>query len=361
MTGAADGSWTTKGQAEDCAAASIEEFDGDAAAEWDAYVVRAGLPMQLAGWQAVVRDTFGVTPRYLLARRGESGGLVGVLPVYLLQSALAGRVLRSMPGGMSADDPEAAAALVSAAETLARQARAARLELQDGRVAWPLMATSWRHAAWRVEVVGGAASCMERLHRNVRRQIRIAQGHGLAVRIDREGRDLDAFYELLRHAFHVQGTPIYGRDFLRRAWAGLPGLSSLLVARPDGKPLAGFLQLDLGRCVYGLWGGALPEGRELRAGYLAYWEIMRDAAERGFECLDMGRSPLGSGAAEFKGQWGGSQAPVYQQELCLDGSTSGGPAAPGARFSSLASWWARLPLAATSSLGPIIRRHIPFG
>jgi lipid II:glycine glycyltransferase (peptidoglycan interpeptide bridge formation enzyme) len=201
----------------------------------------------------------------------------------------------------------------------------------------------------------------ERLDRNVRRQIRMAERIGLAVITTRDSGDLDAFYDVLRRVTHALGTPVFQHAFLERMVAAFPGHCTTTVVREGGRPVAGYFQMELGATVFGLWGGALAEARDLRAGYLAYWEIMREGSARGMACLDMGRSPRGSGAAEFKAQWGGMTAPVYQQAVRLDGRAAEPPGAPGAAYHAAARWWSRLPLGVATALGPRVRRHVPFG
>jgi FemAB-related protein (PEP-CTERM system-associated) len=339
----------------------LELAERDAGA-WDAFVTASpnGLPMQLAGWRAVVAASFGVEPRYLLARDGQ-GDVAGVLPLYLLRSRLAGRIARSMPGGLCASGPEAAAELIAAAQRLAREAGMARLELHDSRTAWPGLAATDAHEARRVALQPGPDALWERLDRNVRRQIRMTEHNGLAAVVARGGDDLDAFYDVLRRVTHALGTPVFGRDFLERAIGAFPGRCTTAVVRREAQPVAGYFQLELGATVFGLWGGALAEARDLRAGYLAHWEIMRDASARGLAWLDMGRSPRGSGAAEFKAQWGGASTPVYQQAIRLDGRAGGSAGAPGAGYGAVARWWSRLPLPIATALGPQVRRHVPFG
>jgi FemAB-related protein (PEP-CTERM system-associated) len=357
----ADAAHRSKPDAASAACIRVVEFvDGDSA-EWDRYVAQAdGLPMQLSGWREIIAATFGVEPRYL--RATQSDRTVGVLPMYLLRSRIAGHVARSMPGGLCTDGSEAAEGLIEAAQEVARDAGMARLELHDARVAWPGLAAASEHVAWRVDLSGGAEGALERLDRNVRRQVRMAERNGLGATSDREGRDLTAFYEVLRRSMHAQGTPIFGRDFFERAWAAFPGRCSTLVVRHGGQPVAGFFQMEMGRGAFGLWGGSLPEARDLRAGYLAYREIIRDAADRGLAFLDMGRSPRASGASEFKAQWGGAPAAVYQQALGLAGAgESDQPVAPGGAYRGLAQWWRRLPLGMACVLGPAARRRFPFG
>jgi hypothetical protein len=78
----------------------------------------------------------------------------------------------------------------------------------------------------------------------------------------------------------------------------------------------------------------------------------------------MGRSPLDSTAAYYKGQWGGVSSPVYQQV------TGFGPVADEASIASRAQsdhklelmmrLWPKLPLSVVQYLGPKLRRHVPF-
>lgn len=343
-------------------ALDIQELAERDAGAWDAFVTASpcGLPMQLAGWREVVAASFGVEPRFMLARDAR-GDVAGVLPLYLLRSTLAGRVARSMPGGLCVTGPAVAAELIAAAERLAREADVARLELHDTRTAWAELPATDAHQAWRMDLRPDPDALWERLDRNVRRQIRIAERRGLGAITTRDGGDLDACYEVLRRVTHALGTPVFRRDFLKRVVAAFPGYCTTTVVREEERPVAGYFQMELGATVFGLWGGALADARDLRAGYLAYWEIMREASTRGIAFLDMGRSPRSSGAAEFKAQWGGVMSPVYQQAERLDGRAVQPPGTPGAAYHAAARWWSRLPLGVATALGPWVRRHVPFG
>jgi hypothetical protein len=251
--------------------------------------------------------------------------------------------------------------LLTAAEELARDSGVSRLELHDSRAVWPGLAATDAHQAWRVALQRGPEALWERLDRNVRRQVKMAERNGLIADTTRDGGGLDAFYDVLRRVTHALGTPVFGREFLDRVIAAFPGHCSTTVVRMGTRPVAGYFQMELGATVFGLWGGGLAEVRDLRAGYLAHWEIMREASQRGMAWLDMGRSPRGSGAAEFKAQWGAAPAPLYQQAIRLDGRGEGSVGAPGAAYGIAARWWSRLPLGLATALGPQVRRHVPFG
>ena len=90
---------------------------------WDAYVVTApgGLPQHLFGWQDVLRQVYGYETRYLVAEHaptatanGAGNRIAGVMPLYVVQSALVGRTVTTMPGGLCADDDETGGALIAA-------------------------------------------------------------------------------------------------------------------------------------------------------------------------------------------------------------------------------------------------------
>jgi hypothetical protein len=195
-------------------AQDVQELAERDAGAWDAFVAASpdGLPMQLAGWRAIVAASFGVEPRYLLARQGQ-GGVTGVLPLYLLRSRLTGKVARSMPGGLCASGSEAAVELLTVAERLARDSGVSRLELHDSRAVWPGLAATDAHQAWRVALQRGPEALWERLDRNVRRQVKMAERNGLIADTTRDGSGLDAFYDVLRRVT-LRGHAGLRREFL---------------------------------------------------------------------------------------------------------------------------------------------------
>jgi len=75
---------------------------------WDSYVYEsdASTFYHQIGWRNVVLKTYGHKPRYLVAR-GDDGGIIGVLPMFLMESRVFGRKLVSVPfapyGGVCAD------------------------------------------------------------------------------------------------------------------------------------------------------------------------------------------------------------------------------------------------------------------
>lgn len=331
---------------------------------WDDYVKKSakGLPLHLSGWQDVQGDTYGHEPHYLMAR--EDDQVVGVLPLFFIRSIWLGNTARTMPGGLCADNDLAASALIEKGCAWAKEVKARRFLVADSREVWPgNLATRSNHVFWRLDVQTDTDSLWKGLDGNIRRQVRIAQQNKLHVDIDRTGRLLGTFYEVFSDFAHQSGTPLFSRSFLENVVKAFPGGFSIAVVYQESRPLGAYFQLEFGDTIYGMWGGTPGEFLKLRPVYLAFWEILSDAIEQGFRFVDMGRSPAGSNASKFKGQWGGTSHPVYQQVAHLNREGREQPEQEiqnGRPFQLVTYLWPKMPLPIARYLGPKLRRHVPF-
>jgi hypothetical protein len=192
----------------------------------------------------------------------------------------------------------------------------------------------------------------------------MARHNQLTVEFDRTGTCLGDFYDVFSRYAHQLGTPVFGRNFLEHIVETFPDGFSIALVRSGGQPIGGYFQLRMKDTVYGMWGATLRQYLELRPVYLAYWEILCDAAAHAYHFLDMGRSPAGSTASEFKGQWGGLVRPIYQQVANLRGSQPSAGLALRAqtdsKFRLVRQLWPMLPLPVARYLGPKLRYHVPF-
>jgi FemAB-related protein (PEP-CTERM system-associated) len=344
---------------------AITELTDQDRPAWDGYVQTAayGLPHHLSGWRQVLHKTHGYETPYLMARDGER--IVGVLPIFLIHSFLIGNTAMTMPGGLCAESEEVAAQLIARGEDITRQAKAKRFLLQDTRQAWPGdLHTTSDHVHWIVDVRTEPDELWKGLDGNIRRQVRIARRNGLTAEIDRTGTCLGEFYDVFSRCTHQFGTPVFGRDFLEHIINTFPKGFNIALVRKERQPIGGYFQLQMGHTVYGMWGATLREYFKERPVYLAYWEMLSDASENGYHFLDMGRSPAGSNASKYKGQWGGASKPIYQQVASLmkphaaDGEANGMQS--NGKYQLFMRLWPKLPLPAVQYLGPKLRRHVPF-
>lgn len=338
---------------------------------WDAYVRTApgGLPQHLAAWQTVLHKTYGYKTHYLMAQHAR-GEVVGVLPLFVVRGPLLGATLTTLPGGMCADDEEAANALLAEAQTIARSVHAKRLVLHDARETFTAgdgtarLHTTCDHEGWLLDLQSDEAAALAALDRNIRRQIRIAERNALTATVDRRGETLDDFYRVMSRFTHQAGTPVFARRFLQEVIAAFPNGFNIVMVYQESQPIGGYFQLELGQTNFGVWGATLHEFLELRPVYLAWWTIIADSVARGFTTLDMGRSPAGSTAGKYKSQWATRSVPIYQQTWSPAGrhvASVANQAHDDSRFQQFQRVWPKLPLALTQFVGPLIRRQIPFG
>jgi hypothetical protein len=237
--------------------------------------------------------------------------------------------------------------------------------LHDTRHAWPGdLATTCEHESWQVDLRMGEEALLQGLDRNIRRQIRMAERNGLIAEVDRAGTRLDDFYQVLSRFTHQAGTPVFGREFLDNIVDAFPNGHNLVMVYHEEQPIGGYFQLELGKTSFGAWGATLHDYLELRPVYLAYWAILADSVAQGFEWLDMGRSPAGSNASKYKGQWATRSVPIYQQTVPLaPGQVSAsvaGQVRNDGRVQRIRQLWPHLPYPVAQFLGPRVRRHVPF-
>ncbi len=339
----------------------VLEAEGD---EWDTYVQAApdGLPLHLSGWKDVMHNTYGYETRYLLARSGQE--IVGVMPLFIVPSRLTGKRAMTMPGGLCVDHGQAATALIDSGKQVSSSG-ADRLLIQDSRQLWPgKWNTESQHVYWLIELGSSEEDLWKRLDGNIRRQVRKAKRNELEAIVGQDEQLIEPFYEMFSQFTHQAGTPVFGKSFLQNVVRTFPKGYNIALILHEDQPVAGYFQLEMGDTVYGMWGAALPSALKLRPAYLAIWEIMRDAVNRGFTSLDMGRSPAGTNASKFKGQWGGISSPIYQSVVMSNeqerSESLSGQVQSDNRLQLFMQIWSRLPLSVTRYLGPKLRWHIPF-
>lgn len=344
---------------------TTKELDQVGSGAWDDFVRRVpgGMPSHLSGWRKVLQKTYGYQTRYITAQNDD--GILGVLPLFIVPSRLTGKRMMTMPGGLCATNIEAATELLNRAQQIAAGEGLNNVIIQDSRQVW---SQEWQaesdHVFWRLPLPDTEETLWSQLEGNIRRQVKKARKNGLRVEVDRSGALLSPFYEIFSRFTRQVGTPVFSFQFLENVIRTFPDGFNIALVWHEETPVAGYFQLEMGDAMYGMWGAALPESLNLRSAYLALWEIMSDAINNGFSVLDMGRSPAGSNASKFKGQWGGESAPVYQLTMRENGrrdeDTVTNQVQSDQRFQLFIQLWPKLPLSITTRLGPKLRWHIPF-
>ncbi len=332
---------------------------------WDDYV-RAhneGSIFHLSGWGQAVQSAYHYDALYLTAQQG--GRIVGVLPLVDVKSPLLGRSLISTPfsvgGGPLADDDCILKVLLSEAVSIGEKAGVKYLECRSnfsGGSGW--IAKTGIYEGFKMTLPASGDDHLNAIPRKRRAEIRkaIAAEQQGALTIRHDG-GADEFYALYARSLRQHGTPIFSKRFLYALIDAFPDDIEITMVDFEGAPAAALLSFYFGSVALPYYIGASPAARRARAYDFIYWSIMRRAVARGCRIFDFGRSRTGSGSYMYKKLWGVEPAPLtYQVKLIAAAKIANiNPNNP--KFALFAKLWPLLPLAATTTLGPLLAPNFP--
>lgn len=339
----------------------IRELEDGACAAWDDFVQRTpeATFFHLSPWRQVIERAFGHRTHYAYAE--QDGAIVGVLPLARMKTLLFGDALISTPfcvyGGPVAATPQAAAALESHAMDLMRRTGVPSLEFRrrdaadEGWAERPAL-----HHTFRRAITGDADADMKAIPRKQRAMVRKGISNGLTSVSNHDTRALHHVYARMVHAL---GTPVFSEKYFRLLGEAFPESHDVTTVLHEDRPVAAVLNFHFRDEVLPYYGGGTPEARGLAANDFLYWEVMRRAgAERGARVFDFGRSKAGTGAFDFKRNWGFEAQPLHYCYQLRQGATlaENNPANP--KFKLMIAAWRRLPLQVANLIGPQIVRGL---
>lgn len=318
-------------------------------------------------WREVIARSYGFLP-YLLTLAGANGEIDAALPLFLVHSRLTGRRLVSLPYTNAAGPLHRpgvdTAPLFAAAVELARQESCRYVEVrgQPGQDAasFPDFEQSDYFGSFLLNLEPGLDAIRGRFDKRARRGIAKAEKSGVVVRF---GADLDAvreFYRLNLLTRRKHGVPPQPFRFFETLWTLLrPGREiEVLLAESDQRAIAGMILLtNKDRVIYA-YGASDQRCLRFAPNHALFDTAIRWSIESGYRSFDFGRtSPDNEGLMEFKRQWGARCLPLpYYYWPGRDGFAS--VSETGLKYRCFTALWRRLPLAATSVLGPALYRNL---
>ena len=334
---------------------------------WDRYVDAhaSGSPYHLWAWGQAVESAYGHRRHYWLVE--QAGQIRGVLPLFAFRVPLRGTSWVSLPfcdvGGPLADDAEVEHQLT---DTVLGQLRGGSVTLRCGTEPAGLNGHPQRRlAAEKVRMLlalpDGSEALMASFKSKLRSQVRKAEKNGLEFSFGGAA-ELPAFYRAFSENMRDLGSPVHSLRLYREIFEHYGDRARLGLVRHQGEIAAGGVTLALERRVCIPWASSLRRFNRLAPNMLLYWGLLADAADRGLEQFDFGRSTEGEGTYKFKAQWGAQPHPLAWCEV-LPGASEA-PAAeqpaggPGAVRSLVERGWRKLPLPLANRLGPRVRRYI---
>ncbi|MGD9600828.1 MAG: FemAB family XrtA/PEP-CTERM system-associated protein [Gammaproteobacteria bacterium] len=326
------------------------------AAAWDRFVDAHpdGTFFHVFAWRALLAETIGFQPRYLLATRDAQ--VVGVLPLMEVRSLLFGNALVSLPfcveGGILALDSPAARALLDAAKAQAETSRVAYLELRHARALGEgLLCKDATYVNFRRELAPTVDENMKAIPRKQRAVVRKGIAAGLVSHVDA---DIERFFPIYATSVRNLGTPVFPRRYFAALVEAFGPRCQITTITHGDTPVSSVLSFLYRDTVMPYYGGGLPAARDLKAYDFMYWEVMRTACEAGLTGFDYGRSKVDSGSYSFKKNWGFEPTPLhYEYHLVgLREMPDRNPNNP--KFALAVRAWKKLPLPLANLLGPRI-------
>ena len=339
----------------------IVNCDDSLGAAWNAYVdgnPRASLYHRF-DWQRVNATSFGHRSAYLAAM--DEGRVVGIFPIVRVKSQLFGNIACSLPfvnyGGPCGDSDEIEQALVRAASPIADSWGVDYLEIRTRRQLEGLP-TSEHKVSMTLDLHPDPEVLFKKFTSAHRQDIRGGYKKGLTVKIG--GRELlGDFYAVLSESWRDMGTPIYSRRYLDTVAATFPEYTRLCVVYAGTEPAAASLDMLAGDTAEGLWLGSRAKFRRQHAGYVLYWELIKNACERGLTRFHLGRSTVQSGGEVFKKKWNAYAVPLYWQYVLRTRHDIPQLNVTNPKYQLAIKAWQKLPVPVTQFIGPMIARSIP--
>ncbi len=341
---------------------NIIECDDSHRDAWDAYVnTAAGTSFyHRYGWRHINMEEFGHKSLYLAAI--EDGRFVGVFPIVHVKSRLFGNLACSMPfvnfGGPCGDSDAIEQALIDEAAEFVRRERLAYLEMRNRRRMGTTLPTSEHKVSMTVDLDSDPDVLWKGFKTDHRRDIRRAYKYGLSARFG--GAELlEAFYGILSRSWRDLGTPLYRKRYFERIVAAYPAECRVCVVFAGGEPAAAAFDGSHRGTVEGMWLGVNAQYRSQMAGYVLYWELVKNACERGDRRFHLGRSTGDSAGETYKRKWNAHPMQLYWQYMLGTRRTMPALNVDNPRYGLAIRAWRRIPEPLTRRVGPLLARSIP--
>jgi FemAB-related protein (PEP-CTERM system-associated) len=322
---------------------------------WDRYVRAhlSGSPFHLMAWHDTLCSIFGYRPAYHVAV--EHAEIVGVLPMFIANNFLTGKVLISTPfavyGGILASHNGAHEALRDQMKALAYQEGVQHAELRNS-FAHQVSGFSGvdRYCTFTRDVKPQAQDeLLGALPQKTRNMVRKALKQNFTTR---KARDLDSFYGLLLETYRRHGTPAFPKHFFTTIAEKFGHEVDVREVLLDGKVIAASLNFLYGRQMHTYYAASSRDCWKLNVNDFMYFDHIMWAGQNDCDMFDFGRSKIGTGPFEFKKHWGATMRPLPYEVMLVKRRELPNFSQTNPKFDMAVRVWQKMPLAVTRLIGP---------
>ncbi len=364
------------------------------ASRWDEYVRNHenGTLFHTWAWREAVIEAFHHEAIYLAAFEsdrqaglqtgfvGFTGRIVGVLPLFYINSGFGGRMLVSVPygvgGGIIADQPRRAAgsacddgiaaALFEEAKRIAAERKCVTIDLRSERAGVANLPVVERYSGFRKTLPDRPEDVLGWLPRKARAAARNARNkYHLEIEVGDE--HLREVWRLYTISMRRLGSLAYPYRFFERLLAHTPGAHWVSLVRwrgktglPGGRAVAGLVTFSFRDTVIPYFIGTTSQAKACSAANLIYLAAMERGVAEGFRVFDFGRSRRdNAGSFNFKRFNGFAPRPLEYQIYVAPGAMQANLTPSNPKFQLARALWRHLPMSVTRVVGGRLARHIP--
>jgi FemAB-related protein (PEP-CTERM system-associated) len=343
-------------------AVTVREFQSSDAAQWDEFV-RAhpqGTPFHLMAWKRTLESTFGYQARYLLAVEGST--IEGLLPLFLIDNPLMGKVLLSAPfavyGGILARSTETRQAIAERLAAIAKSLEVQHVELrnwQDEQAAGfdPVQRYVTFHQELKPQTGEELIAALPKKTRNmVRKALKFNYTSRMAP-------NLNAFYSLMTRSYRRLGTPIFPKRFFETMLREFGPVADSREIVLDGRVVACSLNLLFHEQMHTFYAASDQKFLAMAPNNYLYYDHLLWAGQNGYRLFDFGRSKLETGTYDFKSHWLTTMRELPYEVLLVKRQALPNFSPKNPKFDLAIRVWQKIPLPVTRVLGPRLVQLFP--
>ena len=328
-------------------------------------------PYHHFGWKKSIEKAYNHRCYYLIAENTENE-IVGVLPTVSIRPPLVSGKLCSLPfcdlGASLANNESIEKDLIDKALQLAGEHKLSCFEYRSSYQKQPDVIDhehlqNNHKVSMLLDLPDSSETLLSGFKSKLRSQVRKAQKNGLTVALGRSEQLLDEFYEVFTSNMKDLGSPTHSKDWFREIIRNYDDDKITCIIRHEGRPVGAGIVLHIGTIASIPWASTIRKYNKLSPNMLLYWSLLKYSTDSGFKTFDFGRSTYGEGTYKFKQQWGAEPVPLEWSTIDIkDRAISYGENSTSDKKmkirSLIESIWQKMPLTATTVIGPKLRKYI---
>jgi FemAB-related protein (PEP-CTERM system-associated) len=329
---------------------------------WDTFVLRHphGSSFHLTAWKKAIESVFDYKPFYLLA--ADSGVIQAVLPLFLIDNFIMGKVLMSSPfavyGGVLSVSDEAREALRDSVIRLSKDLGVQYVELRN---AYPEQRLGFspvnRYVTFTQQVEPrDGEQLLAALPKKTRNMVRKASKNAYSVR---SAQQLETFQDMLARSYQRLGTPCFPSRWFCALSESFGDLADVREVMLNGVVVAVSMNFFFRDQMHTFYAASDPEYLNYAPNNYLYFDHLLWAGNNGYRIFDFGRSKLDTGTFEFKKHWATEMRELPYEILLAARKDLPNFTPKNEKFSLAIRTWQKLPLPVTRLLGPRLIRLFP--